>query len=150
MEHFSVVIVGAGISGLSAAPLEAQCPNTSFTILEGRPRIGGTWDLFKYPGIRSDSDMCTLGFDFKPWSNAKSIAEAHYSRLSERNYRGAPALAPYPTPTKGDERVWSSNDAQWVLTVVDEGQARQVSCQFLLWGAAITVTRSLHTRHSRS
>ena len=137
MEHFSVVIVGAGISGLSAAcHLKAQCPNTSFAILEARPRIGGTWDLFKYPGVRSDSDMYTLGFDFKPWSIAKSIAEA-------------PIILDYLNETVEEHQLskhiqleqkvisasWSSRGAQWLLTVVHEGQLRQVSCQFLFMGS---------------
>ena len=74
--HKDVVIVGAGISGIAAGyNLKKTCPNKSFTILEGRNNIGGTWDLFKYPGIRSDSDMHTLGYRFKPWIHDKSIAD---------------------------------------------------------------------------
>jgi cation diffusion facilitator CzcD-associated flavoprotein CzcO len=74
--HFDVLIVGAGISGIDAAyHLQAKCPNKSYAILEGREAIGGTWDLFKYPGIRSDSDMLTLGFPFRPWLGAKTIAD---------------------------------------------------------------------------
>ena len=76
MQKFDVVIVGAGISGVSAAyHLQKSCPNKTFTILESLKSIGGTWDLFKYPGIRSDSDMHTLGFNFKPWIDEKSIAD---------------------------------------------------------------------------
>ena len=76
MEHHDVIIVGAGISGVSqAVHLQQQCPGKSFIILEGREAIGGTWDLFRYPGIRSDSDMHTLGFSFKPWTEAKAIAD---------------------------------------------------------------------------
>jgi len=76
MDHFDVVIVGAGISGVSmAVHLQQNCPEKTFTILEGRDDVGGTWDLFRYPGIRSDSDMHTLGFSFKPWTEAKSIAD---------------------------------------------------------------------------
>ena len=76
IEHVDVVIVGAGISGIGAAyNLQTRCPGRSFTILEGREALGGTWDLFRYPGIRSDSDMHTLGFSFKPWRDAKSIAD---------------------------------------------------------------------------
>ena len=76
MNHIDVVIVGAGISGIGAAyNLKTRCSQKSFTILEGRTNLGGTWDLFKYPGIRSDSDMHTLGFRFKPWINKKSIAD---------------------------------------------------------------------------
>ena len=74
--HKDVVVVGAGISGIAAGyNLKKSCPNKSFSILEGRENIGGTWDLFKYPGIRSDSDMHTLGFRFKPWIHYKSIAD---------------------------------------------------------------------------
>ncbi|MEY3034114.1 MAG: hypothetical protein RLZ86_736, partial [Actinomycetota bacterium] len=75
--HVDVVIVGAGISGIgSAYHLQTMCPDRTYMILEGRPDIGGTWDLFRYPGIRSDSDMHTLGFSFKPWTEAKAIADA--------------------------------------------------------------------------
>src|SRR3979490_2261442 len=75
-EHLDVVIVGAGISGVSAAwHLQDRCPTKSYAILESRANLGGTWDLFKYPGIRSDSDMFTLGFRFKPWTSEKAIAD---------------------------------------------------------------------------
>src|SRR6188768_1526184 len=75
-EHFDVLIVGAGLSGIGAAyHLQTECPGKSFAILEGRDSIGGTWDLFRYPGIRSDSDMYTLGYSFRPWREAKSIAD---------------------------------------------------------------------------
>ena len=67
-EHFDVVIIGAGLSGVDAAyHLQAYCPGKSYVILEARERIGGTWDLFRYPGIRSDSDMYTFGYSFRPW-----------------------------------------------------------------------------------
>ena len=76
LEHFDVVIVGAGLSGLGAARhLQATCPDRTYAIFEGREAIGGTWDLFRYPGIRSDSDMYTLGYAFKPWREAKAIAD---------------------------------------------------------------------------
>src|ERR1700739_440612 len=75
-EHLDVVIVGAGISGVSAAwHLQTPSPTKTYAMLERRDDLGGTWDLFKYPGIRSDSDMFTLGFRFKPWRSAKSIAD---------------------------------------------------------------------------
>src|SRR5881397_1663436 len=75
-EHFDVLIVGAGLSGIGAGyHLQEKCPGKSFVILEGRDCIGGTWDLFRYPGIRSDSDMFTLGYSFKPWVEAKAIAD---------------------------------------------------------------------------
>src|SRR5260370_36505009 len=75
-EHLDVLIVGAGLSGIGAAHyLKAQCPWASWAIFEGRDAIGGTWDLFRYPGIRSDSDMFTLGYAFRPWDQAKAIAD---------------------------------------------------------------------------
>src|SRR3982750_3951404 len=76
MEHFDVLIVGAGLSGIGAAAhLRMECPGKSFGILEGRSAMGGTWDLFRYPGVRSDSDMYTLGYRFRPWNNPKAIAD---------------------------------------------------------------------------
>ncbi len=76
LEHFDVLVVGAGLSGVGAGyHLQTQCPGKSYAILEARDRIGGTWDLFRYPGIRSDSDMYTLGYSFKPWASDKSIAD---------------------------------------------------------------------------
>src|SRR5438874_11849383 len=75
-EHVDVLIVGAGLSGIGAAcHLQASCPGKSYAILEAREHIGGTWDLFRYPGIRSDSDMYTLGYTFRPWREAKSLAD---------------------------------------------------------------------------
>ena len=75
-DHFDVLIIGAGLSGIGAAyHLQKKCPGKSYAILEGRDAIGGTWDLFRYPGIRSDSDMFTLGYNFRPWVNKKAIAD---------------------------------------------------------------------------
>ncbi|UUL83092.1 flavin-containing monooxygenase [Sphingomonas qomolangmaensis] len=134
VEHFDVVVVGAGLSGIGAGHyLRERCPDRSFVILEGRARMGGTWDLFRYPGIRSDSDMHTLGYAFKPWNEAKAIADgpsilryieetAHEDDLDSRiRYR---------------ERVvgadWSSADACWTLTVEAEGAGRRTyTCNFL-------------------
>ena len=76
MEHLDVLIVGAGLSGIAAGyHLQSRCPGKSYAILEGRDSIGGTWDLFRYPGIRSDSDMFTLGYGFRPWQEARAIAD---------------------------------------------------------------------------
>jgi len=76
IEHFDVVVVGAGISGIGAGyHLQQNCPDRTYTILEGRDALGGTWDLFRYPGVRSDSDMHTLGYSFRPWTEAKAIAD---------------------------------------------------------------------------
>src|SRR5215471_12232960 len=75
-EQFDVVIIGAGLSGIGAARyLKSRLPNKSFVILETKPHMGGTWDLFRYPGIRSDSDMHTMGYAFKPWKHPKAISE---------------------------------------------------------------------------
>ena len=124
-EHVDVLIVGAGISGIGGAVhLQDRCPGTTFAIFEGRPDIGGTWDLFRYPGVRSDSDMHTLGFRFKPWKHEKSIADGpvilDYLRETvtehdlERHIRYGPngrATTPdglsrpgAPTPTPGSSR----------------------------------------------
>src|SRR5581483_7760277 len=76
IEHFDVLIIGAGLSGIGAGyHLQRECPGRSYAILESREAIGGTWDLFRYPGIRSDSDMYTLGYSFKPWTDPKAIAD---------------------------------------------------------------------------
>ena len=75
-EHFDVLIVGAGLSGIGAGfHLQQKCPAKRFVILEGRDCIGGTWDLFRYPGVRSDSYMFTMGYSFKPWVESKAIAD---------------------------------------------------------------------------
>jgi len=118
-EHLDVLIVGAGISGIGGAVhLQERCPDRSFAILEGRPDIGGTWDLFRYPGVRSDSDMHTLGYRFKPWRHEKSIA-------------GGPVIMDYLRETVAEHDLsrhirfghrvsraeWSSADARWTLTV---------------------------------
>src|SRR3984957_9296797 len=75
-EYFDVLIVGAGLSGIGAGyRLQTECADKSYVILEGRSTSGGTWDLFRYPGVRSDSDMFTLGYPFRPWKEAKAIAD---------------------------------------------------------------------------
>ena len=91
-EHFDVLIVGAGLSGIGAGyHLQQKCPGKSYVILEGRDCIGGTWDLFRYPGIRSDSDMYTLGYSFRPWTEPKAIADGprilNYVRETARRER---------------------------------------------------------------
>jgi len=91
-EHVDVLIVGAGLSGIGAAVhLKTECPGHSFAIVEARDATGGTWDLFRYPGIRSDSDMFTLGYRFKPWRHAQVIAGGQdildYLRETAREHR---------------------------------------------------------------
>ena len=128
-EHVDVLIVGAGISGVDAAyRLKTRCPDRSWLILEARDRIGGTWDLFRYPGVRSDSDMFTLGFPFRPWPSDQAIA-------------GGEAIRQYVEDTARElgifERIrfghrvvrasWSSADAQWSVET-DRGR---VTCSYL-------------------
>ncbi len=134
MDHVDVVIVGAGISGIGAAyHLQKRCPGKSYTILEGRDAVGGTWDLFKYPGIRSDSDMHTFGYAFRPWPNKESIASA-------------PAILKYLNDTAQENGIdkkirfkhqvigaeWSSEAAQWTVSVrTPDGGTDTITCQFL-------------------
>lgn len=137
-EHLDVVIVGAGLSGVGAAyRLQTMCPDRSYTILEGRQSMGGTWDLFRYPGVRSDSDMYTLGYPFRPWDEAKSIADG-------------PSILDYIRRTAAehgiDRRVryghrvaaasWSSTDNRWTLDVEVTGLdgtagSSRITCNFL-------------------
>jgi len=134
--NFDVIVVGAGISGIgSAYRLQKECPDRSFVILEGRPNLGGTWDLFRYPGIRSDSDMHTLGFSFKPWKAAKSIADG-------------PAILEYLEETVDEfdikEKIkfnlhvstadWSNEKDQWTLKASNNatGETVEYTCNFLL------------------
>jgi monooxygenase len=132
-EHFDVVIVGAGISGISTAwHLQDRCPSKSYVILERRENIGGTWDLFKYPGIRSDSDMFTLGFRFKPWESAKSIADGQ----SIWNYiHEAAAENGINKHIRTGHRVssvdWSDADNRWTVNVEHNGEAKQITASFL-------------------
>ncbi|MEC7164111.1 MAG: NAD(P)/FAD-dependent oxidoreductase, partial [Pseudomonadota bacterium] len=128
-------MVGAGISGISAAHhLQTRCPEKSFLILEGRDSIGGTWDLFKYPGIRSDSDMYTLGFSFRPWRDPKAIADGP----SIMSYlRGTVEDGGLQDKIRFGRKVvkaqWSSQDAQWELTVLNtqNKQEETLTCGFV-------------------
>src|SRR5262245_7947968 len=134
--HFDVLIVGAGLSGIGAAVhLHRTCPGERYVILEGRSSMGGTWDLFRYPGIRSDSDMHTLGYSFKPWREAKAIADG-------------PSILNYVKETAAEHGVddhiryglrttrasWSSADAAWTVEALESATGRTVrfTCNFLL------------------
>ena len=89
MEHLDIVIVGAGLSGVGAAcHLRMKCPGKTFAILEGRDDMGGTWDLFRYPGVRSDSDMYTLGYRFRRWRDAKAIYEQQCAKCHGADGKG--------------------------------------------------------------
>ena len=134
-EHVDVLVVGAGLSGVGAAyHLQERCPGRSYAIFEGRSAMGGTWDLFRYPGVRSDSDMHTLGYRFRPWEHPKAIADG-------------PAIKQYIEDTARahgiDRKIryghrvvraeWSSAEARWAVDVEvgDERAPKRVSCNFL-------------------
>ena len=132
-EHLEVLIIGAGISGVSAAwHLQDRCPTKTYAILERRENMGGTWDLFKYPGIRSDSDMFTLGFRFKPWESATAIADG-------------PSILQYIKDAAAENGIdkhirfnhqvvaadWSDADNRWTLTVDRAGEQGELTCSFL-------------------
>lgn len=133
-EHLDVVIVGAGLSGIAAGyHLQTTCPNKTYAILEGREVMGGTWDLFRYPGIRSDSDMFTLGYSFRPWRAAKAIADGDsiltYIRDTAAEL-GIDRHIRYRHMVKAAR--WSSADARWTLDVQIDGVARQITCGFMI------------------
>lgn len=136
IEHFDVLIIGAGLSGIgTACHLSQKCPNKTYAILEGRDAIGGTWDLFRYPGIRSDSDMFTLGYNFKPWTSSKGIAAGgdicNYIReAAEEN--NVTSHVRYSHSVK--KVNWDSNTARWVVDVEisNTGECRQYSAGFVV------------------
>lgn len=132
--HTNIMIVGAGLSGIGAAVhLQKSCPDRDYMLIERREAIGGTWDLFRYPGIRSDSDMHTLGYNFKPWRAEKAIADG-------------PAIWNYVNETADEYGIrdkvrfgqkmvgasWSSESATWLLTVDAGGETVYYTCNFLL------------------
>ncbi|MGO4444441.1 flavin-containing monooxygenase [Mycobacterium sp. 2YAF39] len=132
-EHLDVVIVGAGISGISAAwHLQDRCPGKTYAILERRENLGGTWDLFKYPGIRSDSDMFTLGFRFKPWTSEKAIADGpsimSYLKETVAEF-GIDKHIRYGQRVLGAD--WSDADNRWTVRIETDGQERQITASFL-------------------
>lgn len=148
-EHFDVIIVGAGLSGIGAAcHLAAKCPGKSFAILEGREAIGGTWDLFRYPGIRSDSDMHTLGYSFRPWTAQKAIADGpsilEYIRETAREHGVEPKI-------RFGHRVkrasWSSERAAWAIEAERAGSKETVrfTCSFLFMCAGYYDYEKGHT-----
>ena len=138
LDHLDVVIVGAGLSGIGAAyRVATELPGRSFAVLEARSAIGGTWDRFRYPGVRSDSDMFTLGYPFRPWTEAKAIADGAsiltYVRKTAEDPRIRDSIRFH---TKLIGAAWSSEDARWTLEldVTDDGgstERRRLTCGFL-------------------
>ncbi|MCY1278090.1 FAD-containing monooxygenase EthA [compost metagenome] len=135
-EHLDVLIIGAGLSGVGAAyHLKTHCPGKRVAVLEGRAALGGTWDLFRYPGIRSDSDMFTLGYNFKPWTDPQAIADGPsiraYIEETAREHGIDRQIRYRHKVLKAD---WSSAAAQWTVLVQrgDEPEPVRLTCSFLL------------------
>jgi monooxygenase len=134
-EHVDVLIVGAGLSGIGAAcHLQANSPDKSYAILEAREAIGGTWDLFRYPGIRSDSDMYTLGYSFRPWRDDKSIADGSlildYVRQTAKDHAIEQQIRFAHQVVRAE---WSGAQARWTVeaTRSDTGESVHMTCGFL-------------------
>lgn len=134
LNHVDVLIIGAGLSGIGAAShLEREAPNKSYAILESRGAMGGTWDLFRYPGIRSDSDMHTLGYSFKPWKHDRAIADGpailDYIRETAREYDVEKHIRYNHRATKIS---WDSSRALWTVSIEKQGaSAGTISCNFI-------------------
>ncbi len=133
-ERFDVLIVGAGLSGIGAAyHLQKNCPGKSYTILEGREAIGGTWDLFRYPGIRSDSDMYTLGYAFKPWTEQKAIADGPSIRkyvIETAREHGIDQHIRFGHQVK--RASWSSDEALWTIEAEQGGAPKTIKAKFVM------------------
>ncbi len=150
-EHFDVLVVGAGISGIGAAyHLQTMCPDRTFAILEGRSDLGGTWNLFKYPGVRSDSDMHTLGFSFKPWTDAKAIADGpsimNYLRETVSQFGIDSKIRFNHLVTRAE---WSTDDAQWTIsaTRADSGVEVRYTASYLFMCSGYYSYKEGYTPH---
>jgi monooxygenase len=135
VEHLDVLVVGAGLSGIGAGNyLQDKCPWASYAIFEARDAIGGTWDLFRYPGIRSDSDMFTLGYSFRPWDGEKSIADGD---AILQYIKDTAAEAGIDRRIRFNHRIvaadWSTEEAQWHVTAerTDTGETVELTCGFV-------------------
>lgn len=148
IQHVDVLVIGAGISGIGAAHhLQVESPDRTYLILEGRADIGGTWDLFRYPGVRSDSDMHTLGFEFKPWNSDKAIADGPsimaYLREAVAEF-GIDDHIRFGHLVRGAS--WSSDTATWTVEVdLVDGGARTYSCNYLSMCAGYYSYKQGHT-----
>src|SRR4051812_12858482 len=134
-EYVDVLIVGAGLSGIGAAcHLRDECPGKTYAVLEARAAIGGTWDLFRYPGVRSDSDMFTLGYGFRPWTDAKAIADGpsirRYIEETAREYGVREHIRFHHRVVSAE---WSGEDARWTVTAerADTGETVRLTCAWL-------------------
>ena len=137
MEHLDVLIVGAGLSGIGAAhDVQTKCPWASYAVFEARDAIGGTWDLFRYPGIRSDSDMYTLGYSFRPWNGEKSIADGSSILQYIKDTATESGIDDH---IRFNHRIvraeWSSDDARWTVEAQrsDTGETVRMTCGFLFF-----------------
>lgn len=134
IEHFDVVIIGAGLSGIGAGyRLSTRCPRKKYVIFEARERIGGTWDLFRYPGVRSDSDMFTFSYPFRPWTAPKALADGptilNYVRDTARDF-GIDRHIRFQH--RVESAAWSSTDSRWTLEVrKEDGEIFRCTCHFL-------------------
>ena len=133
--HVDVLIVGAGLSGIGAAcRLQMQAPGTSYAIVEARGVSGGTWELFRYPGVRSDSDMFTLGYPFRPWRKPEAIAGGadilRYLRDTATAYGVDQEISYHNRVTRAD---WSGQDARWTITIenTQTGARSERTCGFV-------------------
>jgi len=134
VEYQDVIIIGAGLSGIGAAcHLSKKCPSKRYTILESRSSLGGTWDLFKYPGIRSDSDMYTLGYSFKPWTDPQAIADGpailKYIKNTAEQFKVTEHIR---YNNKVSKIEWDSTAARWTVSVNANGEEKVISCNFLM------------------
>lgn len=130
VEYKDFLIIGAGISGLNFAyRIQTSCPSLSYTILESRGAMGGTWDLFKYPGIRSDSDLFTFGFSWFPWTEDRAIADAGSIK---RYLAKATRIAGIDSHIRFHHEVlsasWTDENAEWRLQVKTEGKVKVGVC----------------------
>ena len=134
MEHLDVLVVGAGLSGIGAAAyVERECPWASYAVVEARPSIGGTWDLFRYPGLRSDSDMYTLGYSFRPWVGDDSIVDGASILQYIKDTAAETGVA---SRIRCNQKVvaaeWSTDQSSWLVTLESSSGSRsQLTCGFL-------------------
>src|SRR6201993_2147473 len=136
-DYFDVIIVGAGISGIDAAyRIAERNPNLTYTILERRAQIGGTWDLFRYPGVRSDSSIFTLSFPFEPWTGRESVADGGHIReylTDTAHMYGIDRHIQFNSYVRSAD--WDSSTDTWTVTVEQDGARRQYRSRFVFFGS---------------